>query len=271
MSRPVPSARVRYDNLRNAASFGPYLVCTYTYYDGDIAKGSYEVLRDGERVYAQTGIRFTIGGQGTDPNPLIVIGKDITGNGVPNLVVRQFMGSAHRDELYYVFEIGDEFRKLAVITASGGGFRKLDEDANLEFVTYDNTFAYFDGYSYADCPRPRVVLRYREGGYLLACDQMVSAAPAAETLADLASRMRVDPWWSQGRAPPTLVRQVVDLIYAGQAQSGWKLLDLSWPRQLAGKDRCRHKLVTALRASPYWPQLRCLQTGGGVEERANAE
>jgi hypothetical protein len=134
-------------------------------------------------------------------------------------------------------------------------------------VTYDSAFAYFDGYCYVDSPRPRVVLRYRDGEYSLAWDRMVSLAPTADTLAELASRMQSDPSWSEeGRAPPALVRHVVDLIYGAQAESGWKLLDLAWPPQLPGKERCREELVVALRTSRYWPQLRGLQPGGRAEE-----
>jgi len=108
------------------------------------------------------------------PNALTEMGKNITGNGIPNLVISEWTGGAHCCSNFYIFEIGARFRFLAKIEAGHGDmshFANLDGDGNLEFVGADWTFAYWRT-SFAESPAPEIILRFAAGGYRLAEDLM---------------------------------------------------------------------------------------------------
>ncbi|MHC4123907.1 MAG: LysM peptidoglycan-binding domain-containing protein [Planctomycetota bacterium] len=178
--------------LTNEQKFGKYTVRTYREEEGPGA--FYEILINGFRRYAEYDeVKFTIGTDSCDINPLITMGKDITGNGIPNLVIENFNGSAHGGGYFVVFELGENLRKLNEIYATGGEyFCDLDGDSNLEFVTYDNTFVFWYGCSHAGSPYPKVVLRYNHNGYHIAIDQMRKAAPQQQTLIKRAESFRND-------------------------------------------------------------------------------
>jgi hypothetical protein len=43
------------------------------------------------------------------------MGRDITGDGKPNLVVEQWTGGVHCCTFFYVFEIADQLRYIATL------------------------------------------------------------------------------------------------------------------------------------------------------------
>jgi hypothetical protein len=49
---------------------------------------------------------------------------------------------------------------------------------------------------------------------------------------------------------------MLDLIYTGHSDLGWKLFDGAWPAQRAGKDKFLGDFCTQLRTSPYWADLK---------------
>jgi hypothetical protein len=69
-----------------------------TYYDDQAGQGMFEILQAGKRVYQQSpGGRFEIGTRLVNdvPNALTEMGKNIAGNGIPNLVISEWTGGAH--------------------------------------------------------------------------------------------------------------------------------------------------------------------------------
>jgi hypothetical protein len=104
----------------------------------------FEVLKNGKQIHRQDSwSRFYIGYFHEEYSESIQIGQDITGDGVPNLVISALSGAR-----IYVFELGDTFRPLGEINAGYSDqshFVDLDGDANLEFVTNEWSFAHWKG------------------------------------------------------------------------------------------------------------------------------
>ena len=72
----------------------------------DFAKGgAVQIFKDNKQVYLQKGFQFKLGLQSDDmpESKLVKPGKDITGDGVPDLVVSEWSGGAHCCFVYNVF------------------------------------------------------------------------------------------------------------------------------------------------------------------------
>ena len=190
--------------LKDRRRFRNYEVRIYQPRLGD---GSLEVRRGGRRIYARVseGGKFLIGElfESDTPKERIATGKDITGRGVPNLVVSEWTGGAHCCFSAHVFELGKHFRKIASLDAGHGklDFQDLDGDGSLEAILHDWSFAYWPR-SFAESPAPRVILRFRDGRYQVAPDLMRKPPPPAADLAAKARMVRESGKWDPNEPPP---------------------------------------------------------------------
>lgn len=111
------------------------------------------------------------------------IGNDITGDGKPNVVIKEYTGTcAYCPVYYHVFDISDNFRKIALLShdfndvvcddfnfENGSAFKNIDNRPGLEFITMDWTFQFWgDQRIFPPC----VILGYQNGKYELRKDLM---------------------------------------------------------------------------------------------------
>lgn len=247
--------------LEAEQAFGNYVVRIYVQ-EANLADGFVEILKDGHRVYREEGFRFHIGSayEEEKKSTLIPMGRDITGDGEPDLVVSEWSGGGHCCFTFRVFQIGKEFRKIATIDAGHGeraDFADLDGDSTLEFVMNDWTFAYWRT-SFGDSPAPKVILRYRDGAYRLAPDLMRANPPSSMQLDTLAKEVRGHEDWKGGEPPGGLWGVMLDLIYTGHANMAWSFFDKAWPPGAPGKAELLQEFRDKLSHSPYWGELRAL-------------
>ena len=116
------------------------------------------------------------------------------------------------------------------------------------------------GFTGPDAPaaaarRPDVVLAYdpRIGEYALDPDAMRKPPPndstLAEEAADFRKELETDP---PGEIRPILSVAMLDLIYAGNADSARALLDAAWPEGRPGKDKFLADFTRQLWAGETW-------------------
>ncbi len=189
-------------------------------------------------------------------NETILIGKDITGRGIPNLVISwESIGSVSS---FYVFELGETFRQVAKLDTCcrfGGRFEDLDHNGQLAFVTADPTFSGWNA-SLAESPAPDVIFAFRDGLYLLSGRLMSKPAPADNILEEKARVIQKDDIWNEGVPPIELWKTMLDLIYTGHADVAFRFFDQSWPGKVSGKDTFLAKFKTQLKTSPYWIEIK---------------
>jgi len=249
--------------------------------------GSYVEIRQARKlVYTSHNLcRASMRVGGLDPGDpddrLIAAGTDITGDGQPDLVVTGYSGGANCCLNFYIFELGRRFRVIGVIDAldddhESPHFVRLEPGTGRQIVIRDWTFAGWHA-SFADSPAPLVFLHYRDGSYRLSGDLMRESAPAIGTLESKAERVKLDAMaanesaelvsWPSGSVPSELWGTMLDLIYTGHADLGWKFLELAWPRNVAGKDRFLGDFKRQLESSRFWPEVRAMQSalGGGKD------
>jgi len=210
---------------------------------------------------------FRIGGNFSN-DPGIPIGTDVTGAGLPDLVVGEWTGGAHCCFTLHVFELGKRFRVVGKIEADdsdGAQFIDLEHDGKYVFEGNDWVFAYW-GTSFVNSPAPDIFLRYLDGRFRLATDLMKKPEPSADEFAALVDEVRNDQWDLTDttrpcgelkfcRIPVSLWRNMLKLLYIGHADLAWRLLDKAWRLSPQRKQAFANGFCKQLSQSHYWNDL----------------
>ena len=259
----VFAAKSPFGRLQEEQKFYDYTVRTYL--AKDASSGSFEILRSGRQIYSHDGQFFGVGdvtrhGQ-THTNTSIKMGQSITSDKEPNLVVTEWTSGNHCCTTFHIFEIGQAFKKVATLEAlyfETSEFRNLMADGNLELVTADWTFAYWN----VDCAHshsPTIILRYQGGRYLPDLKLMKQPPPKDLELSSMAAEFKTkfndSPVDMPYLAPVEMWQKMLDLIYSGNMRSAWKLQDLSWPADRAGKRQFVKEFKKQLLTSPYYTSI----------------
>ena len=227
----------------------------------------FEILHSGKQVFFQVGNKFEIGnsGNGNITNNLIAMGRSITSDKQPNLVIKDWSGGAHCCYTFFIFQIGAAFKLIGSIDLQNGvgsDFKDLRRDGNLELVMQDWTFQYWNA-CFAESFAPDVILRYVSGKYRPDLELMKKPAPTKQTLEKLAGEFK-PMFASKGvkgdpnnnlQVPPRLWGKMLDLIYSGNMDSAWKLCELSWPANNPGKAIFLKVFIKQLQTSPYYKDI----------------
>ncbi len=243
-------------------TFADYVIRTVRSEDFE---GCFEVRKSGILVHSETGAtKYHIGNningknlKGFPPIPEIKVGTDITGNGIPNLIVSAWSGGAHCCFSFIVLELGKTFKIASRIDAGDSGlahFEDINHDGKYVFISNDWIFAYWRT-SFASSPAPRVILRPKRYGngdlrYELALDLMRKPA-TDEQFKSAVEDVRADDEWSSG-VPPQLWKEMLNFIYTGNPNLAWRLLDQSWPKEKPGKGGFLGAFCDRLKYSHYW-------------------
>lgn len=183
---------------------------------------------------------------------------DATGDGRPDLVLQSFSGGAHCCYYTLIFERSPRLTLLAEL--SGGNspvlFERLDEEPGLEAVVRDWTFAYWNA-GFADSPAPRVVLSLTEEGYVGAPQLMRHAPPSAEEAAKLAADVNRH-LLQAGKPTSALWGPMLDLIYSGNSEAAFALVETAWPAAWPGKNAFLVQFGAQLSFSPFWDTVAAL-------------
>ncbi len=256
--------------LQKSASFGRYVANTYFDPAANTNDAYFEILKDKKSIYrqqaAENGEKFVIGTlYDDDPDAkLVTMGRDITGDGQPDLVISEWLGGANCCLTFHIFELGPRFRKIADIDAEFGDqgphFVHLAQGPGLQIQIYDWTFAnwYCD---FADSPAPKIILEYHDRGYRLASDLMRTPTVDMKDLAAKVRKIRDETKnargsWPKADIPPRLWATMLDLIYTGHRILAWQFLDMAWPPKVAGRDDAfMNDFMKQLRKSPYWKSI----------------
>lgn len=256
---PCPGSRRK----TGEATFRQYVVRTYREPN---PAGCFEIRRGGRRVHSAIGALFQIGGSpmfSDEPSQLVRIGTDVTGAGKPDLVIGEFTGGAHCCLKIHVFEIGAGFREIAHLDLGHSveaQFADVDGDGRMEIVAEDWSFADWHA-SFADSPAPQVILRFRDGAFRLVPELMRKPPPPAAELEARAQQVRNSRAWENPQDPPSdLWREMLDLIFSGNALEAWKFFEAAWPPGRGGKAEFLQEFRAQLAKSPHWTEVQALSS-----------
>lgn len=187
----------------------------------------------------------------------IPLGKDMTGDGEPNVLVATYSGGAHCCYSYHIYSVGKVFRQVQAFHTGDFpmSFLNLDDDPALEAEHYDNNFAYWYT-GFASSPAPRVALKFHDGKYRFAPDLVRRPQINEDTLRREARALRASGRWGTRIYPYDfrLWDIMLELIYTGHYARARQFLDEGWPSGFPGKEQFRHEFFDCqLRRSYYWP------------------
>ncbi|MCC7359033.1 MAG: hypothetical protein IT317_06135 [Anaerolineales bacterium] len=160
-------------------------------------------------------------------------GADITGDGVPELIVTTYTGGAHCCFSVIAFSLGDTPVKILETRPSncGGRFQDLNGDGIPEFITCDDVFAY-TYCPYAASPLVQVILAYApDVGYQPAgprfADRYAAELPSLSAQAAAATPGGLGEWDNTTKCG--VLPLVLALLYSGQPAQAWSELDRLYP------------------------------------------
>jgi hypothetical protein len=250
--------------LESVENFGSYSVRSYRNWENGSAY--FEVLRGSEEWDRQPQVPRRIYSCSGTQAFLVETFADITGNGVPELVIQQWSGSASgRGSRYLVLGLdGSTVKEMAVIKGLlSVKCEDPDRDGIKEIIGYDEAYAGFYGFGATNSPLPFVVLSFDETQARFVLNRKLMAKPplSEEELSRLSAEYKNDPRWSGWSVPPgRLFDTMFDLIYSGNEKQAWELFDTSWPDGCRfSKEQWKGDVQDALRHSPFNPA-----TGVGV-------
>lgn len=184
--------------------------------------------------------------------------RDLTGDGVPELVVSSYSGGAHCCTTHWIVTLGDDGpRPVARVDAADGEAEivDLDRDGLPEVALADWSFAYWNA-SFAESPAPRVVLRWDGAGFAptwqgLRLPPLDPAALDAE-----AAAVRADAAWTERSFPPVAYwATLLDLLYAGHGAEAARFAEAAWAGDALGRAVFLRSLTDVLYRSPYGPAV----------------
>ncbi|HEV2110945.1 MAG TPA: hypothetical protein VGT99_06310 [Gammaproteobacteria bacterium] len=228
----------------------------------------FEILKAGKRVYMRTGYSFAPGyalDQDQPPDSVkLKAGDDISGEGVPELLISEWSGGSHCCYSFHLFRLGDEFKRIQSIPlfdADESAFVRRPGIKGLVLDSADySAFAYFPA-GFAGSPAGRVLLSFQQGRFRLDLGLMKADAPAKGAIDKCAALFKKSRDWRDGQ-PMGMWYYATDLIYTGNEPQALTFLDKSWGGSAADREKYLGEYEKHLSKSIYYPQLKLLQELG---------
>lgn len=202
-------------------------------------------------------------------------GTDVTGDGVPDLIVG-YQPEGHYGYKATIYSLGSKFKKVMTVEGEDNPvyFKDVDGDGLFEVLAADSTFNDFYC-GYANAAKPRVIQRIKNNKLFLATDLMKGLKVSPNYLKKkVAEGKKI---YAEGSKDgntsadfiPFLTVEMLNLVYTGNADSAWKLLDQVWPLRAEQKmkmpgtldptERTKAQYLQEfkerLSKSPYWQGL----------------
>lgn len=167
---------------------------------------------------------------------------DITGDGVPDVMIDYYSGGAHCCFESYFINLGKTPETVEHIDAANSGLHALRKSTRggLLFETDDNAWAYWRT-SFAESPLPRMVMEFEGNKLRPNFDLTKKAAPPIATLRAKArserAKVSADPYTGdEGGLEYPFWAEMLNLIYTGNEQIAWQYFEMVWPPKRQGKE-----------------------------------
>ena len=223
----------------------------------------FQIYRKEELVY-QSNIGYSYWLREEDE--IYNLGDDITGDGIPNLIVMEDSGGSFFPGSCQIFSLGEKFRLIQDLP--GGYFQDLNRDGKLEYITYEIGFSYWH-VCHADAPAPKLVYEYCDYNYLLAPALMYQPLPSQEEIEQAVIRIKKDIayceaegresliWYYKGTyLPPSVWSYMLDLIFSGHPVEAYDFLEKVWPEGKKGESQFIGDFNKILDENTIWSTLK---------------
>lgn len=242
-----------------------YSEYTYRHYSGPpFREEVFQIFKGEELVYqSDIGYAYWLG----EKEGLFHPGDDITGDGIPNLVVMYTGGgNSSFNQSCYVFSLGDQFRLIQGLPR--GEFVDINQDGKLDCIAYQPGFTFWHA-CHAGSPLPKIVYEYCDNEYLLAPALMYQPLPKEEEMNQIIEevknhcvRAKKEEWsdshcWNYKDAyiDSSVWRYMLDFMFSGHPDEAYDFLDQIWPEGEEGKSYFIYDFEKQLKRYTIWPAL----------------
>lgn len=260
---PVCTGHEDTSEALNHLAIGPF---TYKMtYNPETDEGRFNLLRQGKVVYSQKGSHFFIN-PASKCSGLPIAGTSITGQHRSELAVVNWTGGAHCCYTLFVIALEDKpflIQKIE-LEHSSPDFRDMDEDGVPELMLSDWTFAYWK-IAFAQSPAPHVALSFNGKKWAYDPNLNIRArslyrdspglqSKVKQAFIDVESDAALGDQGDTG-APVILWDEMLNRIYAGNADLAFKLVNEVWPRNNPFKNKFLCEFRIQLRQSQFFDEL----------------
>lgn len=244
------------DGKLTIKKFGKYTVLLSQDFKGGL--GKIVIKKGGNKVFKDSnydnhyffGNDFDEQSNGKDP----FSGRDLTGNGIPDLVVSNWSGGAHCCNFVHIFELGKKIKEIATVEAQSSSVHlvDLDHDGYPEIEFWDGAIDYIFA-CFAGSPGGRVILKFQKDHYEVATQIMKKPAPSAAQIKIFKNKIRA-AFKDEGSPdlPYEFLNLMMDLSYSGHFKLAMKMASEMWPEKKPGLSKFKEDFAQALHDSPYW-------------------
>ncbi|MGH9862203.1 MAG: hypothetical protein ACRD35_02135 [Candidatus Acidiferrales bacterium] len=183
-------------------------------------------------------------------------GKDINGDGNPDLVIEGYTGGAHCCWIYWIVSLGPQPGLLTTIYNERDASFIEDEYGAIQISTRHGAFDYFDGLPHSNTFFPLVVLRL-EGNELRnissqfwdSYQREIEEARRRLAPSDLARFRAGEGLGSKDydflETKRLVLTIVLSYLYGGRPEEAWKVLEEMWPSR--DQERIRNLILETRR------------------------
>jgi hypothetical protein len=181
----------------------------------------------------------------------------------PNVVVMHYLAGGNNQ--CHIFSLGETVRQIATIKSCGTSliFEKMKNSDMLEIVTED-LYRDFG----IEAIAPQVMLKWSHGKFVLDTAEMKKRRLNANsggllhtTISDKFKNISPDAGETITQAPPDLADQIIGMYYCGEGRKAKTYFDKCWPQRAGGKKAYWSFLISEMKKSPYWPEIKALNRG----------
>ena len=196
-----------------------------------------------------------------------VCGRDINGDGWPELVIMEWSGGAHAAYTYWILSLQKQPVELIELSLGSGqlAISDLNYDGVPELLAHNYSFAYWHE-CFAASPAPTMIFQWRNGRYELATRDFISLddphlkrrrAKLPELMADWRLTVGDGPGWAPegepASLPPTeLWSLMLDYIHCGEGRAARQLVEECWDPTIRGKAEFLKEFDAKLRRGRFW-------------------
>ena len=229
--------------------------------DNQILGRRVEARKDGRLFFESESLcEVSLAGGYRSPKPYH---EDLTGDGVPELILEDYSGGAHCCTTWRIFDVSGKPVLLDVIEWHDFHAGVVDCDGNgvFEIACADWRWTYWNA-SYVESPRPPIILGWDGSDFVPRPEFMRTPRPDNESLAEDALGLHLfmlDPppnWiWARGQPIPQMWGTMLELLYGGHVAEVWEFLEATWPESVPGKEAFVCEFEDSLATSDYWPGI----------------
>jgi hypothetical protein len=250
---------------KSEKTFGEYTVSISMMLSKDLGdKAELSISKEGENVFSlrrdKGSFKILETGYGID----VSMGNDITGDGMPNLVIQEWTGGVPCCTLFHIFQIGESFRHIQTIDNWQGDrfpFTNDEPGTGLEFILFDWS-PYSGSGPQSDSIGAEIFLKYNGVSYEISYDLMHYSPPIDPDIGRWASTMHkaysIDGSRAKAFVEVEMCKRLTSLIYSGNMHATGNVIDLAWPDEMIGKEEFRKNYQLSIEGSPYWEDLKII-------------